>query len=187
YAGYIATVAGDDVAAVLREQPARLQALLGGLDEDGAAYRYAPEKWSVKEVVGHLTDAERVLAYRLLRVARGDATPLPGFDEDAYVQAAGFDRFPLTTLLDGFAATRAATLALVDTLTGEVWERSGVANGSPITARALAHILAGHVRHHLLVLRERYGLAPETRRGGHGNGPARYSPSSDRTPENEGG
>ncbi|GIV61334.1 MAG: hypothetical protein KatS3mg044_0200 [Rhodothermaceae bacterium] len=161
YAGYIAAVAGEDVAEVLRNQPAELRALLGSLPDEAARYRYAPGKWSVKEVVGHLTDAERVLACRLLRVARGDATPLPGFDEDAYVQAAGFDRFPLTTLLDGFAATRAATLALVDTLTGEVWERSGVANGSPITARALAHILAGHVRHHLRVLRERYGLTDD--------------------------
>ncbi|GIV59020.1 MAG: hypothetical protein KatS3mg043_0109 [Rhodothermaceae bacterium] len=156
YAGYVAAVAGEDVAEVLRSQPVELRALLGSLSDEAARYRYAPGKWSVKEVVGHLTDAERILACRLLRIARGDATPLPGFDEQAYVAAAGFDRLPLASLLDGFETARAATLALVETLAPEDGTRQGTANGTPVSVRALLYILAGHVRHHQRILRERY-------------------------------
>lgn len=156
YAPYVARVPDGDLATFLAGQPAMLDRLLGGLDEARARFRYAAGKWSVKEVVGHLSDAERVFAYRLLRVSRGDATPLPGFDEDAFVATAGFDHRPLRELLDEFAALRAANLHLVRAITPEAWARAGTASGKPVSARALAWIMAGHVLHHAAVLEERY-------------------------------
>ncbi|HEV2146656.1 MAG TPA: DinB family protein [Longimicrobiaceae bacterium] len=161
YAGYVAlAAAGGDVPGLLAGQPAELRRLCEGLDEEGALARYAPGKWSVKEVVGHLADTERVYAYRALRVGRGDATPLAGFDENAYVAAAGSDRRPLAELLDDFQAARAATLALLRGMPEDAWERRGVANEAPVSTRSLAYVAAGHVRHHLELLRERYGLGP---------------------------
>jgi len=156
YAPYVARVPEGDLAATLAAQPMMLDRLLGGLDEPRALFRYAEGKWSVKEVVGHLADVERIFACRLLRVSRGDATPLPGFDEDAYVAAAGFDRRPLRGLLDEFAALRAANLHLVRAVEPGAWTRAGTANGKPVSARALAWIMAGHVLHHAAVLEERY-------------------------------
>lgn len=159
YAGYVAAVADRDVPGVLRRQAPALRAACAGLSEEEALARYAPGKWSVKEVLGHMADAERIFAYRLLRVARGDETPLSGFDEQAYVAAAGFDRQPTEALLEQFEQARAATLGLLRGLGPEAWERRGTANGHPVTARALGYILAGHAEHHLAILRERYGLA----------------------------
>jgi hypothetical protein len=159
YAGYVAlTAESGDVVALLAAQPAELRVLCDGLSEAEARHRYAPGKWSVKEVVCHLADAERIFAYRALRVARGDGTPLPGFDENAYVEASGADDRPLPGLLAELDAVRAATLALFRSLPPEALERRGTANGAPISVRALAYITAGHTAHHLRILRERYGL-----------------------------
>jgi hypothetical protein len=130
------------------------------LDDAAARSRYAAGKWSVKEVLGHLTDAERIFAYRLMRIARRDATPLPGFDENAYVPAGEFDARPLDSLVGEFGALRLSTIELVEGLPSDAWARRGQASGASITARALAYIIVGHVAHHARVLRERYELSP---------------------------
>lgn len=158
--GYISEVPGEQIGKYLVEQLHELELLLSPLDETAALARYAAGKWSVKEIVGHLADAERIFAYRALRVARGDTTPLPGFDENAYVPAGDFDARPLGSLVDEFRALRVSTIAFMDGLPSEAWTRVGQASGAAITVRALAYIIVGHTRHHVAVLRERYGLVP---------------------------
>lgn len=159
YASYVALVRGRDPLGVLKRQLPALRSVCVGVTEAEALHRYGPGKWSIKEVVGHLSDTERVFAYRLLRVARGDATPLPGFDERPYVEAANFDRRPVRGLLLELESVRAATVRLVEGLPAEALARRGVVNGSPMSARALIFILAGHAEHHFGILRDRYGLA----------------------------
>jgi hypothetical protein len=158
YHGYIEKVPGDRIGEYLAAQPREVERLLSPLDDAAARCRYAPDKWSVKEVLGHICDAERIFTYRLLRIARADATPLPGFDENAYVPPADFDARPLSDLVREFQALRAATIALVEGLPPAAWERRGQASGKSVSTRAIAYILVGHVTHHLAVLRERYGL-----------------------------
>jgi hypothetical protein len=158
YGTYIARVPAGDVAEILDAQQASTQRLLAPLGEARARHRYAPDKWSVKEVIGHLADAERVFAYRALRFARADESPLTGFDEKAYVPVADFDRRTLTSLLAEFAAVRAATLVLLTSLDEAAWLRRGTANGAGVSVRALACIIAGHELHHVAILRERYGV-----------------------------
>jgi hypothetical protein len=158
YVTYIARVPAGNLADILAAQRDATRRLLGPLDEARALHRYAPGKWSVKEVIGHLADAERVFAYRALRFARADATPLPGFDETMYVPAGGFDRRPLRSMLDEYAAVRGATQALVAGLDEAAWLRQGTANGATVSVRALGCIIAGHELHHLAILCERYGI-----------------------------
>ena len=158
YAKYIKLV-GDDALGALRSQSASTPRLLSGLSEAQAMHRYAPGKWSVKEVVGHMMDAERVFSYRALRIARADKTPLPGFDENAWVPAAHFDRRPMADLVSDYQTMRAATVSLFASLDEEALTRVGTANDQPFSVRALAHIIAGHELHHVAILRERYGLA----------------------------
>jgi uncharacterized damage-inducible protein DinB len=160
YHGYISQVEGEQIGRFLAEQVQELDRLLKPLDDTAARARYAADKWSVKEVLGHLTDAERIFAYRLMRIARRDATPLPGFDENAYVPAGEFDARALASLVGEFGAVRRSTLALVEGLPPDSWVRRGQASGASITARALAYIIVGHVAHHARVLRERYRLSP---------------------------
>ena len=161
YAGYVARVpAGADLFEILAGQLESTTARLGEVPEPRAGYRYAPKKWSVKEVVLHLTDTERIMAYRALRIARGDETPLAGFDENAYVPRSGADAQPLAALIGGWADVRRATLSLLRQLPAEAWPRRGVVNGKPMSVRALGWIIAGHERHHLEVLGARYGLWP---------------------------
>jgi uncharacterized damage-inducible protein DinB len=158
YQGYIAKVPGENIGEQLVDQLAEVERLFGALDDTAALARYAPGKWSVKEILGHLTDAERIFAYRLLRVARGDATPLPGFDENAYVPAGRFDERPLRALAAEFRAVRLSSVALASGLPSTSWFKVGQASGKSVSARALVYIIVGHVAHHLGVLRERYGL-----------------------------
>ena len=158
YAGYVQLVTEEPVAA-LEAQARKTQAVLAGLSDAQAGHRYAEGKWTVRDVTGHMADAERVMSYRAMRIARGDATPLPGFDENAYVTVAGADRRPIAELAADLAAVRNATLALFRGLDAEAWRRRGAANGNPISVRALAHIIAGHERHHVEILRTRYGIA----------------------------
>jgi len=158
YAKYIKLV-GDDALGALRSQSASTPRLLSGLSEAQAMHRYAPGKWSVKEVVGHMIDGERVFSYRALRVARADTTPLPGFDENAWVPAAHFDRRPMPDLVADYQTVRAATVALFSSFEEEALVRMGTANDQPISVRALAHMIAGHELHHVAILRERYGLS----------------------------
>ena len=159
YHGYIEKVPGEQVGEYLAAQLGEVERLLAPLDDAAARFRYAPDKWSVKEVLGHLCDAVRIFAYRLLRIARADATPLPGFDENAYVPPADFDSRPLGELLREFQAIRASTITLAEGLPSAAWERRGQASGKSISARALAYIMVGHVTHHLGVLLDRYRLS----------------------------
>lgn len=159
FQGYVSRVAAvADPIGELTRQRERVRRLLDALPEELGSYRYAADKWSVKQLVGHLADAERILPYRLLRVARGDQTPLPGWDENAYGETAGFDDRTLRDLIDDWTAARDATIALVRSVPSDAWGRSGTANHSPITARALLYIVLGHVEHHVHVLRERYSV-----------------------------
>jgi hypothetical protein len=159
FAGYIQQVpANADPIQQLSDQVTAVPALLATVGEARGTYRYAPEKWSIKEIVGHLSDSERIFGYRLLRIARADETPLPGFDENAYVPPARFDERSLADLVAEWVEVRHATLALARGLPVEAWARRGVSNGKPVSARALLYITGGHVEHHLRVLRERYGV-----------------------------
>ena len=158
-AGYV-SLAPDitDAVAQLITQRDAVGRRLSVVNATAAGHRYAPGKWSVREVVGHLTDAERIFAYRLLRIARGDQTPLAGFDETTYVPAGSFDTRQLNALIKEWMATRDSTIALVRGLPADAWTRRGTANAKTVTAAALAHIILGHVEHHLGILRDRYGV-----------------------------
>ena len=156
YAGYVARVTPGDLVAGLATQLAATLELLGAVPEERGDYRYAPDKWSIKEVAGHLSDTERIFCYRLLRVARGDATPLPGYEQNDYVPAGAFHRRTLRALADELRHVRQATVDLVRSLDEAALARRGTANGFPVTARALVYIIAGHERHHVDVLRTRY-------------------------------
>ncbi|HEV2718405.1 MAG TPA: DinB family protein [Thermoanaerobaculia bacterium] len=158
YAGYVGNVTEDDVVGALERQAAETAALLARIDEEKASYRYAPEKWSVKEVVGHFTDGEVVFAYRALAIARGDQSSLPGFDENDYMRNSNFDQRPMRDIAAAYSAARASTVALFRGFSDEAWQRRGTANKAGVSVRALAHIVLGHERHHLRVLRERYGV-----------------------------
>lgn len=160
YADYIAWVPdGADAIHALNVQREQVATLLGTIAEEQAGFRYAPEKWSIKELVGHMADAERVFAYRLLRISRADETPLPGFDENAYVRMSGFGERAMIDLASDWIAVRHATVALVQGMGATMWERRGMANGRTVSARAILYIILGHVAHHCNVLHERYGLA----------------------------
>ena len=158
-ASYVGNVTEDDVVAALEAQTRETAALLARVDDEKAAYRYAPEKWSVKQIVGHITDGERVFGYRALAIARGDQASLPGFDENDYMRNADFDRRSLRELAEDYVAARQATLSMFRGFSDEAWQRRGTANNAGVTVRAIAHIVLGHERHHLKVLRERYGVS----------------------------
>ncbi|HEY6140197.1 MAG TPA: DinB family protein [Thermoanaerobaculia bacterium] len=158
YAGYVGNVTEDDVLGAMEKQAAETAALLARVDDEKGAYRYAPEKWSVKQVVGHFTDGELVFAYRALAIARGDKASLPGFDENDYMSHSNFDERSMRSIAAAYAAVRAATLALFRGFSGQAWQTVGTANNSSVSVRAIAHIILGHERHHLRVLRERYGV-----------------------------
>jgi hypothetical protein len=158
YEAYVAKVPQGDLLTVLDQQRRDTQQLLAGLPETKALHRYAPGKWSVKEVVGHLADSERVFSYRALRFARADGLPLQGFDEQAWVPAGRFDARSLTDLAGELAAVRGATIALFRGLDAEALACRGTANNKTVSVRALAWIIAGHERHHVGILHERYGV-----------------------------
>ena len=155
---YLETVDGQNVVELLTDQLPTVLGLFGNLTDEQQTARYAPGKWSPKEMLGHLTDTERIFAYRMLAIARGEQQSLPGFDENTYAETAQFDRQPLAGLLRQYELTRLGTLALVASFDEATWERRGAANGSPIGVRVLAWLIAGHERHHLNILHERYGL-----------------------------
>ena len=157
YAGYIGKVPETGPLAALEAQRAEIAALRDLSDERGT-YRYAEGKWSVKEVLGHLADAERVFCYRLLRIARADTTPLAGFDENQWATVAPYDRRPVGAVVKELLAVRESTLALIESLDAEAMDRQTLANNKAVSARALCWILAGHCQHHLGILDERYGV-----------------------------
>lgn len=152
-AAYIAHVPGENILATLETQASETIALLSTADGD---LRYAPGKWSVKEVVGHISDSERIFAYRALRIARNDPTPLAGFEQDDYMRFSPFAQCPLSDLIEEFAQIRRSTLSLFRSLDEAAWLRRGMANQHAVTVGALAYIIAGHELHHRKILQERY-------------------------------
>ncbi len=161
YAAYaeadLARVTGDDAVAALARQEEEVKALFAALDEHAVAgLRYAPGKWTLKEVLGHLIDDERIFLYRALCIARGDARPLPSFDENDYVAAANFEERPLADLIDEYCRTRGAAIAFFRSLAPEAWLRRGTVTTYAASVRGLAFHIAGHELHHLGVIRERY-------------------------------
>lgn len=155
YDRYISLIKGEDIIAVLEKQAPETLALLRTADAK-ADYRYATDKWTVKEVVGHVNDTERIMAYRALRVARGDKTPIEGFEQDDYVRDGNFDQRPLADLVAEFAEIRRATIALFRSFDAGTALRRGIANNNEVSARALAYIIAGHELHHRRILAEKY-------------------------------
>ena len=158
YHGYVSSVPEGDVVELLRSGGRELLDAIGRISEDRGGYRYGPEKWTIREVIGHLIDAERIFSYRALRVARGDRTPLASFDENTYVKSAGSDARTLADLSRELGAVRESTVLLFESLPDEAWGQSGIASNKEVSVRALAYITAGHARHHLQILRERYGV-----------------------------
>jgi len=156
YGRYIDLVPSGSILATLQRQLAETRDLLARLTEEKAGYRYAPGKWSIKEVIGHVADSERVFTYRALRFARNDATPLPGFEQDGYVTNGRFDRRPLQDLRTEYEHVRLASIALFAPLAEEAWTKRGIANAVEVSVRALAWIIAGHEIHHRNVLQEKY-------------------------------
>lgn len=156
YGTYIGKVPDGDLRAMLASQLAETLALIRSIPESRGGHRYAPDKWSIKGVLGHLADSERIFSYRALRIGRGDTTPLPGFEQDDYVPMGNFDARTLRDLADELAAVRQATLHLFAHLDQAAVERRGTASGKPVSVRALAYIIAGHELHHVGILKTRY-------------------------------
>lgn len=156
YEQYIGLVGEGSVTELLAKQLASTTELLSDIPEDQANYRYAEEKWTLKEVIGHISDNERVMSYRLLRAARGDQTPLAGYEQDDFMNGASFQEWTLSQIIEDYISVRRATLTLLRGLTEAASLRVGVANGSNISARALAYIIAGHELHHLKILQDKY-------------------------------
>jgi hypothetical protein len=158
---YVSLVPEGDVLPLLIYQVGAVRAACGPLSEERAGFRYAPGKWSVRQVLGHIIDTERVFGYRALCIARGEVLSLPSFDENAYGAAAGHDLCPLLELVEEFSALRQSHIHMLRHLDRTAWERVGRVNEHPTSTRAMAYIMAGHVRHHAAVLSERYGVEIE--------------------------
>ncbi|HET9802178.1 MAG TPA: DinB family protein [Candidatus Acidoferrum sp.] len=155
YEKYVSLV-GDDVLGALEAQRVQMAQLLAGRSERDGNFRYAQDKWTVKEVIGHVSDAERIFSYRLLRIGRGDATPLASFEQDNYIATGAFGERTLADMAAELATVRAATLTLAQSLPSDAWSRLGTASNNPVSARALAYIIVGHEAHHKRILEEKY-------------------------------
>lgn len=153
---YVSLVPDGDIRDCLAESFKQTIEVLSSVSEERAHYRYAPGKWSLKEVLGHITDNERIMSYRLLRIARGDRTPLASYDQDVLMGGASFDACSLSELLEEYTAVRRATLTLLKGLSEEAWDRRGIVSDSESSARAWAYILAGHEIHHMNVIKDKY-------------------------------
>ena len=156
YEDYVNQVSESDIMPVLRSQMDELDVLLARVEPAQETHRYAEGKWSIREMIGHLIDGERVFGYRTFCIARGEQQNLPGFDQNDYMVTAPYDRIELEDLLSELRLIRLGNIAMLRTLDEEAWSRAGNANSNQVTVRALAFIMAGHVRHHMNVLRERY-------------------------------
>ena len=156
YDRYVLLVPDGEVVETLERQSEDTLALLRGVGEERAAHRYEEDKWSIKQVVGHLVDTERIFAYRALAIARGEQKPLPGMDQNEYMAGANFDARTLADLAEEFKHVRRANVLMLRGLPVEAWSRRGVASDNEVTVRALAYIIAGHEAHHVQILRTRY-------------------------------
>ena len=156
YDTYISLIDGDDVISILDEQPGELRSIISPLPEEKGTHAYDAGKWTIKEVLSHLIDGERIFAYRILRISRGDETPIEGFEQDGYIENSNANGRNFGELLEEFDLQRRSNLLLLNNLTDEGSRRMGTASGNPISVRALTFIMAGHVRHHIGILREKY-------------------------------
>lgn len=159
YFRYIDLVPPGDIRNQLEIQGTETLALLRGIDAERSLFRYAPDKWSIRDVVNHLTDTERLFVFRAFWFARGFDSPLPSFDQGVAAASAAADDRTWSSLVEEFAAVRSATVTFFQTLPEDAWTRRGIASGNPVSVRALAFLTAGHVTHHLAILRERYLVA----------------------------
>jgi hypothetical protein len=156
YEDYIKLVPNGDMVSILQENLSNTVTLFQSISESNGDFQYAPGKWSIKEVLGHMTDTERIMSARLLRFGRGDNTPLPGFNENIYVNGANFNQRTIKSLLEEFTVTRNATITLIKNMPEEAWMRKGLANNFENTTRSVAYMIAGHEMHHCKIIRERY-------------------------------
>ena len=159
YQGYVSLVTETDIVSALHSQIAEFDNLLAGISDEKSAFAYAEGKWSVAELLGHIIDGERVFSYRALRISRGDQTPLASFEENSYVANSNFRATKLAELLEEFSLLRQSNVLMFKNLPAEAWSRTGTASSAAVSVRALAFIMVGHARHHLNILRERYGIA----------------------------
>jgi uncharacterized damage-inducible protein DinB len=166
YDKYVSIVPEGDVVRTLSAQLDETLELVRSIPEERGGHRYGPDKWSIRELLSHVVDTERIFAYRALRIARGDETPLSGFEQDIYVPASGAEARTLASFADELEHVRRANILMFETLPAEAWERRGTASDYPVTVRALAWILAGHERHHVNILRQRYIHEDEQDRNG---------------------
>jgi hypothetical protein len=156
YFTYINQVTGEDAAGTIETQLEESLVFFGGISEERSLYRYAPEKWSIRQVLNHITDTERAFAFRALWFARGFQAPLPSYDQNIAAAGAEADKVSWSAHVEEFRRVRLSTISLFRNLPADAWTRSGIASDNPFTVRALAYIIAGHVAHHVAVLRERY-------------------------------
>ena len=155
---YINLVPEEDLLSALESQTRETEKILRSISEEKAAYRYEPDKWSIKTLLRHVTDTERIFGYRMVALARGETQPMPSFDQNTYAAAADADERRFADLVEEWRTVRAATLAMLRGLSSRAWERSGMAGGANRSVRAIAFNTLGHERHHLKVLREKYGV-----------------------------
>jgi hypothetical protein len=156
YEKYVSLIGESELMTALEGQPSELSGLTAALPEEKGSYAYADGKWTIKEMLSHLIDGERIFGYRMLRISRGDVTPIEGFEQDGYIENSHANERPFADLIEEFGLTRKANLMMMRNLRAEDWARSGTANDVSVTVRALAYIMAGHFRHHANILRERY-------------------------------
>ena len=156
YETYVSLVPDGDIVGTFERQLEETLSLIREIPETRGEFRYAEGKWTIKELIGHIIDCERVFAYRALRFGRGDSTPLSGFEQDDFVRGADFNKRSLENLADEYELVRRSTIALFGSLEADAWDRRGTANDSEVSVRGLAFIVAGHERHHLGVLKSRY-------------------------------
>lgn len=156
YEKYVSMVPDGDIGEILRRQQSKTNALLNSVSEETAAKAYAPGKWTLKEVIGHMSDTERVMSYRMLAMARKEGAPLQGMDQDLYVSSANFNHLTWSQLQVDLGIVRSATLSLISTIDEAAWMHTGTVWNTNVSARALAYIIAGHELHHLQVIRDRY-------------------------------
>lgn len=156
YDKYISLIDATSLMPRLETQPTQLREIFDGVSEDRGLHRYEPGKWTIKESLSHLIDAERIFAYRALRISRGDVTPIEGFEQDGYIENSNANNRTFANMLDEFEHQRKANLLLVDNLTDEASQRMGTASDNPVSVRALAYMMAGHVEHHLKIFRDKY-------------------------------
>jgi hypothetical protein len=156
YKPYVNLVPEGDLLTLLKEDLVKTIELFESLSEEDGHFRYAENKWSIKEVLGHMADTERIMSYRLLRVGRGDQTALAGFNENEYVEGSQINKLPIKNILEDFIAIRKGTLTLIQNMPEETWTNIGFANNTEVTARAIGYIIAGHALHHYKIITERY-------------------------------